>query len=236
MGLEIAISLLTLTALEIVLGIDNLVFISIIAEKLPKNQQNKARKLGLLLALASRMVLLLAISWMMRLTKPLFEIFSQTFSGKDIILLFGGLFLLGKATFEIHELTAGNHPEDKAKKKTKAATFAGVLIQIILLDIVFSLDSVITGVGLVSQVWVIVVAMVIAMIVMIISVDKVNSFIQRNPAFKMLALCFLLMIGVMLIADGFHQHVPRGYIYFSMVFASLVEMLNIRHERKLKKT
>jgi predicted tellurium resistance membrane protein TerC len=224
---ENLIALLTLSSLEIVLGIDNIVFISILCAKLPLAQQAKARQIGLLLAMGMRVALLLAISWVIGLTAPLFTlpVVAQEISGRDLILLGGGLFLVAKATWEIHDKLEGS---DHARGAPRTASFAGVLVQIVLLDIVFSLDSVITAVGLARAIEVMVAAVVIAVLVMMVFAGRISAFIERHPTFKMLALAFLLLIGVVLIADGFEQHVSKGYIYFAMAFSLFVEILNIR--------
>ena len=222
---QIWISLVTLTVLEIVLGIDNLVFISILAGKLPPEQQAKARKVGLALALITRILLLCGLAWLVKLTTPLFEILSQKISGRDLILIAGGLFLLGKATHEIHEKLEGEDGEVTRKLVPK---FARVIVQIMLLDIVFSLDSVITAVGMVRQIGVMIAAVIIAMIFMLVFVDSVSRFIDRHPTIKMLALSFLMLIGCALVAEGFHREIPKGYIYFSMAFSVGVESLNIK--------
>ncbi|MHC1766631.1 MAG: TerC family protein [Verrucomicrobiia bacterium] len=222
---EIWISLVTLTLLEIVLGIDNIVFISILSGKLPLVQQKKARRLGLALALGTRVLLLIGLAWMVRLKKPLFTVWSQNVSGRDLILLVGGLFLLAKATHEIHDRLEG---EDGAVTSRIAPAFGAVIVQIMLLDVVFSLDSVITAVGLVRQIPVMIAAVVIAMIFMLIFVNRVSDFIDRHPTIKMLALSFLILIGCALIAEGLHREIPKGYIYFAMAFSLGVEMLNIR--------
>jgi predicted tellurium resistance membrane protein TerC len=222
---EIWISLVTLTLLEIVLGIDNLVFISILSGKLPVEQQKKARRVGLGLALITRIMLLVGLAWMVRLTKPLFTVLGQGVSGRDLILLLGGLFLLGKATHEIHDRLEG---EDGAVTKRITPRFTAIVVQILLLDVVFSLDSVITAVGMVRQIPVMIAAVIIAMIFMLIFVNNVSTFIDRHPTIKMLALSFLILIGCALIAEGLHREIPKGYIYFSMAFSLGVEMLNIR--------
>jgi predicted tellurium resistance membrane protein TerC len=229
---EIWISLLTLTLLEIVLGIDNIVFVSILAGKLPKEQQIKARKLGLALALITRILLLLGLAWMARLTNPLFTVIGHPVSGRDLILILGGLFLLGKSTHEIHDKLEG---EDGEVTKRIPPRFASVIVQILLLDIVFSLDSVITAVGMVKQIWVMVTAVIVAMIFMLIFVDRVSTFIDKHPTIKMLALSFLILIGCMLVAEGFHKEIPKGYVYFAMAFSIGVEMLNIRTRAKSTK-
>lgn len=226
---ETWIALLTLTALEIVLGVDNIIFISILVAKLPKQQQNKARVLGLGLAMLTRIALLLSIVWVMKLTAPLFTVLVKEISGRDLILIVGGLFLLWKSTLEIHDSLEG--AEEKRAGKGGAG-FAGTLAQIAVLDIVFSLDSVITAVGLANEVAVMVVAVVLAVIVMMFSSGAIGDFVDRHPTIKMLALSFLVLIGVTLIAEGFDLHVSRGYIYFAMVFSVTVEMLNMRLRKK----
>jgi len=229
---QIWISLLTLTALEIVLGIDNVIFISILAGKLPEHQQPKARQLGLSLALVTRILLLMSITWLMGLTRPLFTlpVLNHGLSGRDLILLIGGLFLIGKSVVEIHEKLEG---EDGHATPAKSATsFAGVIIQILLLDIVFSLDSVITAVGMANNIWVMVIAVVIALGVMLVFAGTISDFVNRHPTLKMLALSFLILIGVTLVGESLGQHIPKGYIYFSMAFAFLVEMLNLRLRTK----
>ena len=223
------IALLTLTVLEIVLGIDNIVFISILAGKLPPDQRERARKVGLSLAMLIRILLLLSITWVMRLTAPLFALFGQEISGRDLILIIGGLFLLAKSTHEIHDKLEGEEGGASAKV---AASFAAVIIQILLLDIVFSLDSVITAVGMAEDVSVMIIAVVIAVAVMMFSAGTISDFVERHPTVKMLALSFLLLIGVSLIAEGFEQHIPKGYIYFAMAFSVFVEMINLRVRAK----
>jgi predicted tellurium resistance membrane protein TerC len=219
------IALLTLTSLEIVLGIDNIIFISILVAKLPVHQQPRARVIGLSLALVMRLALLLAIGWVIGLTATWFELLEQEISGRDLILIGGGLFLLGKATFEIHEKLEG-HASQSAALGT--ATFAGVIVQIMLLDMVFSLDSVITAVGMADEISIMIIAVVIAIVVMLLSARAIGEFVERHPTVKMLALSFLLLIGMVLVAEGFEQHIPKGYIYFAMGFAVFVEMLNLR--------
>lgn len=225
------IAFLTLAALEVVLGIDNIVFISILSNKLPEAQRARARSLGLILALVGRVALLLSLGWVMRLTTPLFGLMGHEISGRDLILLLGGLFLIAKATFEIHERLEG-HGGPGAKAGT--ATFGAVLFQILLLDLVFSLDSVITAVGMSSVVPVMVAAVVVAILVMLAFAGPISRFVERHPTVKMLALAFLLMIGVMLLIEGFGKHVPKGYIYFAMAFSLTVEMLNLRVLSKAK--
>ncbi|GAB5560153.1 MAG: TerC family protein [Synoicihabitans sp.] len=231
---QIWISLLTLTALEVVLGIDNIIFISILAGKLPPELQDKARKVGLMLALVMRVLLLLSISWLMGLTKPLFTlpVLDHALSGKDLILLIGGLFLIGKSVFEIHEKLEGEDGHATAKMGT--VTFQAVIVQILLLDVVFSLDSVITAVGMAEYIGVMIAAVVIAMGIMLWSAKSISDFVNRHPTLKMLALSFLILIGVMLVAEAFGQHIPKGYIYFAMAFAFGVEMLNLRLRVKQK--
>lgn len=223
---DIWIALVTLTSLEIVLGIDNIVFISILAGKLPEEQQARARNVGLGLAMGMRILLLFAISWVIGLTEPLFEIFGSEISGRDIILILGGLFLLGKATFEIHEKLEGEEPGHGGK--AAAMSFAAVITQILILDAVFSLDSVITAVGMAEDIGVMVAAVVIAVGVMMLSAKTLSEFVNRHPTVKMLALSFLLLIGMSLVAEGWELHIPKGYIYFAMGFSVLVEALNLR--------
>ena len=222
---EVWIALLTLTALEIVLGIDNIIFISILANKLPDSQRDRARRVGILAAMAMRIALLLGINWVVSLTQPLFELFGHEFSGRDIILLVGGLFLIGKATWEIHGRMEG---DDHVREAGPVTSFGGVIVQIMLLDIIFSLDSVITAVGMANELAVMIAAVVIAVIVMLVASGYVTRLIDRHPTLKMLALAFLLLIGVTLVADGLGQHIDKGYIYFAMGFAVFVEALNIR--------
>ncbi len=222
---QIWIAFFTLFALELVLGIDNIIFISILSGKLPAAQQGRARLLGLGLAMLSRLALLFSLSWLIRLTAPIFTVFSHEFSGRDLILIVGGLFLLGKSTHEIHQRLEG---EEGAASTRVQPSFAGVLIQILLLDVVFSLDSVITAIGMVDQVAIMVAAVIAAVLFMMLFSSPISAFVERHPTVKMLALSFLLLIGVTLIAEGFGQHISKGYIYFAMAFAVMVEMLNIR--------
>ena len=224
------VALLTLSAMEIVLGIDNVVFIAILVAKLPAARQATARRLGLVLALGIRIGLLFAISWMMGLTAPWFSVAGHSFSGRDLILLGGGLFLIFKATWEIYDKLEADHVEGGGKGGR--ASFALVLFQILLLDIVFSLDSVITAVGMAQHISIMVIAMVLAMIVMLVSAGAVSGFVERHPSVKILALSFLLLIGVMLVAEGMGHHMPKGYIYVSMAFSLGVELLNMRYRRK----
>ncbi len=223
------LALATLSAMEIVLGIDNVVFIAILVGRLPEARRELARRIGLILALGIRILLLFAISWMMGLTAPLFT-FGRGFSGRDLILLGGGLFLIFKATLEIYnKVEAGHHEQTAAAAR---AAFAWVILQILLLDIVFSLDSVITAVGMVDDLGIMVTAMVIAMLVMLVSAGAVSRFIDSHPSLKILALAFLLLIGVMLVAEGMGTHIEKGYIYFAMAFSLLVELINMRYRRK----
>jgi predicted tellurium resistance membrane protein TerC len=224
------VGLLTLTVLEVVLGIDNVIFLSILAGKLPKAQQAKARRLGLLGAFATRLLLLMSIAWIVRLTRPLFAIFDHGVSGRDLILLAGGLFLIGKATFEIHNKLEGEEHGPEASKRAKAS-FAAVIAQIMLIDMVFSLDSVITAVGMAEHISVMVIANVIALAIMLSAAGAISGFVDRHPTVKMLALSFLLLIGTNLVAEGVGFHVPKGYTYFAMGFSVLVEMLNLRLRR-----
>lgn len=231
---ESLIALLTLTAMEIVLGIDNIVFISIIVARLPVDQREKARKLGIALALFLRLALLFSISWVMGLTDPLFSILGHAVSGRDLILLAGGLFLIAKSTFEIHhKFEEHTGPADRpGMKPVVHAAFGATLIQILLLDVVFSLDSVITAVGMAQQIWVMVVAMLISVGVMLIAAKSVGNFVDRHPTVKILALSFLIMIGTMLLAEGLSFHINKGYIYFAMFFSLMVEMINLRLKKK----
>jgi predicted tellurium resistance membrane protein TerC len=223
------IAFATLLALEIVLGIDNIIFISILAGKLPADQQPRARYAGLGLALVMRIILLFSLSWVIGLTAPLFSVLGHAVSGRDLILILGGLFLLGKSTFEIHESLEGETGHASAKVK---ANFLSVLIQIMLLDIVFSLDSVITAVGMVDNIGIMISAVVVSIAFMMLFAAPVSAFVARHPTVKMLALSFLLLIGTTLIADGFGFHVPKGYIYFAMGFSVFVEMINMRLRKK----
>jgi predicted tellurium resistance membrane protein TerC len=232
MNPELLVAFLTLCALEIVLGIDNVIFISILAGKLPPHQQDKARVIGLGLAMIMRILLLLTISWMAGLTKPWLTVFGHGLSGRDLILVVGGLFLVAKSTSEIHGKLEG---EDGHGPGAAAASFAAVLIQIMLLDIVFSLDSVITAVGMVNNIPVMIGAVVISVVFMMFFSGPISRFVEAHPTIKMLALSFLLLIGVTLIADGFGQHVSKGYIYFAMGFSVFVEMLNLKLIKKSQK-
>ena len=223
------IAFATLLALEIVLGIDNIIFISILAGKLPAEQQSRARYLGLGLALVMRIILLFSLSWVIGLTAPLFSVLGHGVSGRDLILILGGLFLLGKSTFEIHESLEGEHGHASAKVK---ANFMSVLIQIMLLDIVFSLDSVITAVGMVDNLSIMISAVVVSIAFMMVFAAPVSAFVARHPTIKMLALSFLLLIGLTLIVEGFGVHIPKGYVYFAMGFSVFVEMINLRLRKK----
>ena len=228
---SIWIAFATLAALEIVLGIDNIIFISILAGKLPREQQKKARLIGLSLAMVMRVLLLLTLAWIIRLTAPLFTILGQEISGRDLILIFGGIFLVGKSTYDIHEKL---ECEEGDKSRKVAPSLASVLIQILLLDVVFSLDSVITAVGMVDQVAVMIAVVVVAVGFMMLFAGSISGFVERHPTIKILALSFLLLIGVTLIAEGFKQHISKGYIYFAMAFSVMVEMMNIRLQKVTK--
>lgn len=235
---ETWIALATLTLLEIVLGVDNIIFISIQAGKLPRAQQGRARRYGLLGAMLTRILLLLSLSWVIGLTRPLMTVAGHEFAGRDVILFAGGLFLLAKSTWEIHENLEGSEAETRPKA---AASFAGAILQIMLLDIVFSLDSVITAVGMARQIGVMVAAVVLAVAVMMFAAKPIAVFVDHHPTVKMLALSFLLLIGFSLVAEAFDQHIPKGYIYFAMGFSVFVEMINLRvrartHPVKLSRT
>lgn len=244
---EAWISLLTLTVLEIVLGIDNIVFISILSGKLPDHQQKKARRIGLSLAMISRVLLLLSIAWIMTLVTPLFNVadwFGITdsdwveklnISGRDLILIGGGLFLIYKSTVEIHDKVEGHEDEEK-KKKQKSLSFGRAIVEILLLDVVFSLDSVITAVGMADHIEIMIAAVIIAVFIMLLSSEKISGFVNHHPTVKMLALAFLLLIGISLIAESFDQHIPKGYIYFAMAFSVFVEMLNLRVAKKRRRS
>jgi len=225
---ELVIALVTLTVLEIVLGVDNIIFISILSAKLPKHQQKRARRIGLLGAMGTRILLLLSISWIANLTNPFITILGRGISGRDVILIGGGLFLLAKATYEIHDkLEGAAHGTVR-----HAASFASVVFQVMVLDIVFSLDSVITAVGMANVLWVMVTAIVLAVLVMMIATEPISAFVELHPTIKILALSFLLLIGISLIAEGLGQHVDKRYIYFAMGFSVFVEMINIRMRAK----
>ena len=222
---QVWIAFATLTALELVLGIDNIVFISILAGKLPADQQKKARLVGLGLAMLMRIGLLFSLSWIISLTAPLFKVLGQDISGRDLVLIGGGLFLIGKATHEIHQKLEGDEGSGSVRV---APSFTSVIIQILLLDIVFSLDSVITAVGMVDEIWIMIAAVVVAILFMMAFASPISNFVDRHPTVKMLALSFLLLIGVTLLAEAFDRHIPKGYIYFAMAFSVFVEMLNLR--------
>ena len=226
---EIWIAFLTLTALELVLGIDNIIFISILVDKLPKEKQELARRIGLFLAMFMRIGLLLVLSWIVGLTEPVVTLFGTGISGRDLILIAGGLFLIWKSTGEVHQLLEG---EEGSESHKVASSFAGVIGQIIVIDLVFSLDSIITAVGMVSQVGVMIAAVVASVGLMMLFARSIGEFVSNHPTIKMLALSFLVVVGVVLIADGFGHHVPKGYIYFAMAFSVGVEMLNIRMSKK----
>ena len=223
------LALVTLTTLEIVLGIDNIIFIAILAGKLPQQKQRKARILGLGLAMISRILLLFSLTWILRLTQPLFTVLGHGISGRDIILIAGGLFLLTKSTLEIHDKLEGK--EGHASERT-ASSFAGVLIQIMLLDIIFSLDSVITAIGMANRLIIMVLAVILAVVFMMFASGSISGFVERHPTIKVLALSFLLLIGMTLVADGLGLHIPKGYIYFAMAFSVFVEMVNLRVRKK----
>jgi predicted tellurium resistance membrane protein TerC len=223
---DVWIALATLTAMEIVLGIDNIVFITILVGRAPVEKRAFARKLGIGLALGTRLGLLFALSWIMRLTEPLITVLGHAISGRDLILLGGGVFLVGKATLEIHHKVEGGDEDPTAKGKSSSVS--GIIMQILLIDIVFSLDSVITAVGMAQQLWVMVAAMIISVIVMLVFANRIGDFVERHPSVKVLALSFLILIGVLLVAEGLGQHVNKGYVYFAMGFSLLVELLNLR--------
>jgi predicted tellurium resistance membrane protein TerC len=226
------ISLLTLTAMEIVLGIDNIIFITILVGKLPTAQRSRARVAGLGLAMLTRILLLLSITWIMRLTRPLFTVLGREFAGRDLILLVGGLFLLAKSVHEIHDKLEGGGEEGAEQAGKGARSFVGIILQIAVLDIVFSLDSVITAVGMARHVQVMIAAIVIAVGVMMWAARPIGDFVHRHPTIKMLALSFLLLIGIMLVAESLGQHISRGYVYFAMAFAFFVEVLNLRMRKR----
>jgi predicted tellurium resistance membrane protein TerC len=223
------IAFLTLTALELVLGIDNIVFISILADKLPENQRDRARRIGLSFALISRIALLMLLSWIIGLTAPLFEVLGQEISGRDLILIAGGLFLLYKSTKEVHDLLEG---EEHHANGPAAVSFASLIVQIIIIDTVFSLDSIITAVGLVDEIAIMVAAVIVAVGLMMVAAGPIGRFVSAHPTIKMLALSFLFMIGAILVADGLGHHVPKGYIYFAMAFSIIVELLNMRLRKR----
>ncbi len=224
---ELLVALVTLTVLEIVLGVDNIIFISILSSKLPKNLQKRARRLGLLGAMGTRILLLLCLSWLANLTQPFVTLFGRGVSGRDVILIGGGLFLLAKATYEIHEKIEGSEPT----RARQAASFASVIAQVMVLDIVFSLDSVITAVGMANVLWVMVTAIVLAVLVMLLATEPISAYVDQHPTIKVLALSFLLLIGMSLVGEGLGQHLDKRYIYFAMGFSVFVEMINIRVRR-----
>jgi predicted tellurium resistance membrane protein TerC len=226
---EVWIAFFTLTALELVLGIDNVIFISILVDKLPAQQRELGRRIGLFLAMFMRIALLLVLTWIVGLTQPLFSVLGNDISGRDLILIAGGLFLIWKSTKEIHQLLEGEEGEASAAVR---ATFAAVIVQIILIDLVFSLDSIITAVGMVQQVEVMIAAVIASVLLMMAFAGAIGRFVSAHPTIKMLALSFLFVIGVVLIADGFEHHVPKGYVYFAMAFSVVVEMLNIRMRKR----
>jgi predicted tellurium resistance membrane protein TerC len=222
-------ALLTLTFLEIVLGVDNIIFISILSGKLPAAQQPRARRIGLMGAMITRILLLMSLAWIVKLTAPLFSILDHEISGRDLILICGGLFLLAKSTFEIHDRLEG---EEGHASRRVAASFASVIVQIMLLDIVFSLDSVITAVGMVDELWIMITAVIVSAVIMMVAATPISAFVHRHPTVKVLALSFLLLIGLSLLLEGFDQHIPKGYIYFAMGFSVFVEMINLRIRAK----
>ena len=226
---ELVIALVTLTFLEIVLGIDNVIFISILSGKLPAGQQKRARRIGLMMAMVMRIALLMSLAWLARLTTPLFSVMSHGVSGRDLVLIGGGLFLLAKSTFEIHDGLEGTGGDHGARQ---AASFGSVIVQVMLLDIVFSLDSVITAIGMANHLGVMVAAILLAVLVMMFAAEPISAFVSAHPTLKMLALSFLLLIGISLVADGIGGHIPKGYIYFAMGFSVFVEMVNIRVRKK----
>jgi predicted tellurium resistance membrane protein TerC len=225
------IAFATLTFLEIVLGVDNIIFISILSGKLPSEQQARARRVGLLGAMVTRVLLLFSLAWIIKLTTPLFTALQHPVTGRDLILIGGGLFLIAKSTFEIHERLEGEEGHGSGRV---AASFASVIMQIMLLDIVFSLDSVITAVGMVDQVWVMIAAVILSVAIMMLAAEPISTFVHKHPTVKMLALSFLLLIGMSLLLEGFGQHIPKGYIYFAMGFSVFVEMINLRLRARAK--
>ena len=230
---EALISLLTLTILEVVLGIDNIIFISILAAKVPADQQNKARNYGLMLGMAVRIILLFGLNFIQQQDKPLFTIFNNGISGKDLLLIVGGLFLMYQSVHEIHEKMKG--VQEEIKDRTSAKGWSGIILQMILINVVFSLDSVITAVGMAKELWVMIAAVVISMIIMLIASKPISDFVNNNPSIKILALSFLVMIGMSLFAEGFHQHINKGYIYFAMAFSFGIELINLRVDKKSAK-
>ncbi len=232
MEYEIVVSLLTLITLEVILGIDNVIFISILANKLPANQQKKARFYGLILAMVLRLGLLVMLAWIMKLDDDLFTLFNQGISAKDLILILGGLFLLYKSSAEIYHKMEGE--QGNQTKKIKAATFGQVLFQILIMDMVFSIDSIITAIGMVKEVWIMYVAVIVTVLIMLVAAEPISRFVNKHPSFKMLALSFLLLIGFALVSEGFGIEIPKGYIYFSMAFSMLVSIFQMRMHRNNK--
>ena len=232
MEYEVVVSLLTLIALEVILGIDNVIFISILANKLPENQQKKARRYGLLLAMVLRLGLLGLITIIMKLNNDLFTVFNQGISAKDLILILGGLFLLYKSSAEIYHKMEGE--EGNQTKNIKAATFGQVILQILIMDMVFSIDSIITAIGMVKEVWIMYVSVIVSVLIMLVAAEPISNFVNKHPAFKMLALSFLLLIGFALVSEGFGIEIPKGYIYFSMAFSMLVSIFQMRMHRNSK--
>jgi len=232
MDYEIVVSLLTLIALEVILGIDNVIFISILANKLPEHQQKKARRYGLLLAMVLRLGLLGVITLIMKLNNDLFTVFNQGISAKDLILILGGLFLLYKSSAEIYHKMEGE--EGNQTKNIKAATFSQVILQILIMDMVFSIDSIITAIGMVKEVWIMYVSVIVSVLIMLVAAEPISNFVNKHPAFKMLALSFLLLIGFALVSEGFGIEIPKGYIYFSMAFSMLVSIFQMRMHRNNK--
>jgi predicted tellurium resistance membrane protein TerC len=224
-------ALVTLTFLEIVLGVDNIIFISILSGKLPPAQQPRARRLGLIGAMITRILLLMSLAWIVKLTAPLFSVLDHEISGRDLILILGGLFLLAKSTFEIHDRLEG---EEGHASRRVPASFASVIVQIMLLDIVFSLDSVITAVGMADELWIMITAVILSVAIMMVAAAPISDFVHRHPTVKVLALSFLLLIGLSLLLEGFDQHIPKGYIYFAMGFSVFVEMINLRIRAKAR--
>ena len=222
-------ALVTLTFLEIVLGVDNIIFISILSGKLPAAQQPRARRIGLLGAMLTRILLLMSLAWIVKLTAPIFSVLDHDISGRDLILILGGLFLLAKSTFEIHDRLEG---EEGHASRRVPASFSSVILQIMLLDIVFSLDSVITAVGMVDELWIMITAVIVSAAIMMAAAAPISDFVHRHPTVKVLALSFLLLIGMSLLLEGFEQHIPKGYIYFAMAFSVFVEMINLRIRAK----
>ena len=234
LSLDAWVALLTLSLLEIVLGIDNIIFISIVSGKLPQEQQAKARNLGLALALITRVALLFAITWIIGFTKPLIEFASWSFSGRDLILLAGGLFLIAKSTSEIHHKMDEEHTDEISKTAKKKLSMGMAIAQIIALDIVFSFDSILTAIGMTQEITIMIIAVIISMVIMMIFAGRISSFINKNPSLQILALAFLILIGFMLVLEGCGQHVPKGYIYSAVAFSLVVEVLNMRRRKRLK--